>query len=398
MEQITDARQMRGLEIAQNSRIEQIDLNLYKVPAQGGSGTYTVNFGEHEPTCDCPDCQTRGIKCKHQWAVEYFIKLEKGEFENMTTTKVIKITYPQNWPAYNRAQTSEIRMFDNLLKDLVQGIEEPLNEGRGRPSLSLRETLFCVIQKVYSQLSQRRAHTLYKNAQEKQQIGHAPHFNAIGKLLNREDITPILHDLLTLSALPLRSVETHFAIDSSGFRTTQFNEYCRYKHHTRSEHKWVKAHILIGTKTNVVVGAKMTADNTGDSKELTALVKKANENGFRIDELSADKAYASKENYKAIDDLGGVPYIPFRSNMTGKSYSGSTLWKKMYHYFKFNQEEFMQHYHRRSNVETVFHMVKMKFGDKLKSKNRIAQENELLCKFIAHNICVLIQEMYELGL
>ena len=42
-------------------------------------------------------------------------------------------------------------------------------------------------------------------------------------------------------------------------------------------------------------------------------------------------------------------------------------------------------------------MVKAKFGEKLKSKNFTAQKNELLCKFIAHNIVVLIHEMYELG-
>lgn len=58
----------------------------------------------------------------------------------------------------------------------------------------------------------------------------------------------------------------------------------------------------------------------------------------------------------------------------------------------------MKHYHKRSNVESAFNMVKMKFGDKLKSKNRLAQQNELLCKFIAHNIVVLIHEMYELGI
>ncbi|GBE17691.1 hypothetical protein BMS3Abin16_00279 [archaeon BMS3Abin16] len=43
-------------------------------------------------------------------------------------------------------------------------------------------------------------------------------------------------------------------------------------------------------------------------------------------------------------------------------------------------------------------MMKMKFGDKLKSKNFIAQKNELLCKAIAHNIVVLIHEMHELGI
>jgi hypothetical protein len=43
-------------------------------------------------------------------------------------------------------------------------------------------------------------------------------------------------------------------------------------------------------------------------------------------------------------------------------------------------------------------MLKTKFGDKLKSKNFIAQKNELLCKAIAHNIVVLIHEMHELGI
>ncbi len=70
----------------------------------------------------------------------------------------------------------------------------------------------------------------------------------------------------------------------------------------------------------------------------------------------------------------------------------------MFHYFQFNREEFLQHYHQRSNVESTFNMIKMKFGDKLKSKKFVAQRNELLCKFIAHNIVVLIHEIHELNI
>ncbi len=70
----------------------------------------------------------------------------------------------------------------------------------------------------------------------------------------------------------------------------------------------------------------------------------------------------------------------------------------MYHYFKLNEAEFREHYHVRSNVETTFHMIKTKFGDKLKSKTFTSQKNELLCKVIAHNIVVLIHEMFELGI
>jgi len=64
-------------------------------------------------------------------------------------------------------------------------------------------------------------------------------------------------------------------------------------------------------------------------------------------------------------------------------------------YFRDNQKEFMESYHRRSNVETTFSMIKMRLGEPLKSKNYVAQRNELMLKFISHNICGLIQEMYN---
>ena len=70
----------------------------------------------------------------------------------------------------------------------------------------------------------------------------------------------------------------------------------------------------------------------------------------------------------------------------------------MYHYFMYKHEEFLKHYHKRSNVETCFHMIKTKFKDNLRSKTQTAQINELLCKILAHNICVVIQEINELGL
>lgn len=58
----------------------------------------------------------------------------------------------------------------------------------------------------------------------------------------------------------------------------------------------------------------------------------------------------------------------------------------------------MQYYHKRSNVETTFMMIKTKFGDSLRSKTTRAMINEALCKVLCHNICCLINAMYELGL
>lgn len=95
--------------------------------------------------------------------------------------------------------------------------------------------------------------------------------------------------------------------------------------------------------------------------------------------------------------IDGTPYIPFKKNATGKA-GKSALWRKTFHYFQLHKEEFMEHYHKRSNAETVFSMMKRKFGHHLYSKSEVGQVNEILCKASAHNICVLIQEYFEMDI
>ena len=389
-------RQIEGLKIARNGMVSETSKG-WKVQSQHGTGSYLVyKEGMAITKCTCPDNELRDIKCKHQWAVDFFLQKDTDSQGNVTVTKTVKITYPQDWKAYNNAQTSELELFDTLLKDLVAGIEEPPRT-RGRPRLSLKETAFCAIEKVYYGLSQRRAHTLYRNSEENERISHVPHFNAIGKLLNRKDITPTLQRLLTVTALPLKGFETTFSPDSSGFRTSQFSQYAVEKYGTLHEHRWVKAHIFIGTKTNIIVSARITDEKGADCPQFEPMVMEAHDNGFTIEEIPADMGYSSRDNYNLATSIGAQAYIPFKSNSTGKA-RGSYTWTKMYHYFMLHRDEFMEHYHQRSNVESAFNMVKAKFGDKLKSKNWTAQQNELLCKLICHNIVVLIHEMFELGI
>jgi transposase len=78
--------------------------------------------------------------------------------------------------------------------------------------------------------------------------------------------------------------------------------------------------------------------------------------------------------------------------------SSNDPWDNLYHYYHLHRETFLQHYHRRSLVESTFMMLKAKFGATVRSKGEVAQVNELLCKVLCHNICVLMQSMFELGI
>ena len=386
-----EMRQIRGLEIARQKQIKPMKDGGWRVPSQSQEGFYRVS---EDFNCTCPDSQMHKITCKHAYAVRYYLKTEIDTPQGKVV-KEKRLSAPQAWGAYRRAQTSEVKMFDELLSDLVESIEEPAQD-MGRPRVPLKSAVYCAVQKVYSQLSSRRAFSLYKHAESREQIGAAPSYNVVNVAMNRADLTPVLHELITLSALPLKAVETDFAIDSSGYRTDSFGQYCEEKYKIGRQHRWVKAHICTGVKTNIITAAEITDEHGGDSPQFAPLVAATAQGGFNMREVSADKAYSSRDNYQAVQDVGGRAYIPFKSNATGKSL-GSRLWRKMFLYFQLNQDEFYQHYHKRSNVESTNSMVKAKFGDRIRSKNPTAQENELLCKFIAHNIVVLIHESFELG-
>lgn len=116
-----------------------------------------------------------------------------------------------------------------------------------------------------------------------------------------------------------------------------------------------------------------------------------------MSQVSADKAYLSSDNLQVVADHDAQPFIAFKANST-TSKSHSAIWRRVFHFYSYNQSRFMQCYHKRSNVETTFHMIKSKFGDSLRSKTKTAQINEALCKILAHNVCCLIQSMFELNI
>jgi len=374
--------------------INEVKSGVYTVKAQGGYGLYKVeDTGEWK--CNCPDFVTRGGQCKHILATRYHLEVQRETLDG-THTEKIPIFSKQAWSAYNQAQVMEGELFEKLLRELCDTIQEPVRQGAGRPSISLADQVFCAVMKSYTMMSSRRAHTFLRNAEGHGNLIHAPHFNQVSKTLLKRQVTSILQDLIKQSAIPLASIENDFAIDSSGFSTSKFSSYHGAKHHVKKQHEWIKGHICTGVTTNIVTDAIVTQGNGADSPQFVSLVSGTAE-GFTIAELSADMAYSSKRNHEIVKEVGGRALIPFKKNATGRA-RGSPVWKKAYHHFQLHRDEFEAMYHKRSNVETTFGAIKAKFGEHLKSKKWVAQGNELLCKILAYNITVLIHEMYVSGI
>jgi len=317
------------------------------------------------------------------------------DFHYETKLKTLKKTYPQNWPAYNNAQTHEFEMLQDILIELIDLAIAPHDTcKRGRPYADLRDMIFCCVMRSYYVKACRRSVSFLKDAVGKGYISKVPCFNTILNYYRTEAMTPILKHLIQESARPLSQFEQDFMSDSSGFSTSMYGRWLNDR--TQSEvtrRMYKKAHVFSGRISNIIAAVEVTPGYSADSPQFSKLIGITARN-FQIREVSADKAYSSRRNLAIAASLGAIPFIPFREGSTSKP-RGCQIWSTMKKFYDENRDYFMLHYHKRSNAETVFSMMKKKYDHKLKSRSDVGQINEILCKALVHNICVLIEEYYE---
>jgi transposase len=252
-----------------------------------------------------------------------------------------------------------------------------------------------MVLKVYVAMSARRATTDLEASAEAGHMGKAPRYNTLFDAFQKPEMTTLLTKLIEQSAEPLASVETAFAVDSTGFGTAIYRRWYDQKYGREvKEHTWLKAHAMIGTSTNIITAVRVTDSSGADSPQLPGLVE-ATKRRFEMAEVSADKAYLGHENLAAIESAGASPFIPFKINSQD---DGSPAWRKMRAVFMFQREEFLAAYGKRSAIESTFSAVKRKFGQSVRSKTFTAQVNEILCKVLCHNLSCLVMAMHKLGI
>lgn len=302
----------------------------------------------------------------------------------------------RKWTAYNAAQSEEKTRFVALLADLCNTVPQPPQFGKGRPRLPLSDMLFASVFKVYVGFSSRRFTSDLRDAFVDGLIDSTPHFNSVSRYLSDPQLTDVLKELITASSLPLKAIENDFAVDSSGFSTCRYVRWFNKKYGRETDNRaWVKVHLMCGVNTKIVTAVDISGWTAHDTNYFVPLVERTAAH-FPIREVSGDKAYLSRKNLNAVEAVGGMPFIPFKSNTVEPTEAGA--WARMYHLFMYRREEYMAHYHKRSNIETAFSMIKGKFGSALRSKSDTGQINEALCKVLAHNICVLIHAMHALNI
>lgn len=308
-------------------------------------------------------------------------------------------TYAQDWPAYDAAKTNENVLFKQLLADLLLlAVENDVPASTGRRGFDTRTKIFSMCIKEYHKSDLRKTESILKESTHLNVIGKVPSYKSIDNFFNDHRLNKLLDRLILITALPLALVEKTGAMDSTGMSVHKYESWQQHKWGTKTERTkcFRKLHAVVGTTTNIFISADVTLKTVSDVTMLPSVVAD-HPRYFAMEDFVADKAYSSRTAMKFLHDLGLNPFIPVRRGSSSAP-KGSLIWQEMFHFARDYPEEFNAHYHQRSNVETTFHMLKMRFGDYLMTKNFVANQNEIKVRVLSHNLCVLIQEAAERGI
>ena len=320
-----------------------------------------------------------------------------GEDGSVTETVTLKRkTYPRPWRQVNAAAVHEREYVERLLAALCAGIPQPARKaGPGRKPLPIADLVFACVLKVYLAMSNRRAQSDLRDSAARGNVGRVGHFNSISDFLAEPSSTEILTSLVEQSAAPLAAIENgQYAIDSTGYSTVSWDRWFDQKHgKLNARHEWVKLHAMVGTVTHAITSARVTSE--GDCPQLPALLANTMKH-HSVTEISADKAYSSVENHNVLESFGVEAFIPFKVNAVVNP--KAPVWSRHLVEFQLNQERFLAHYHRRSNSETVFSMIKARFGASVASRLPTARANETLARCIAHNLVCVTRAIFTAGL
>jgi len=306
--------------------------------------------------------------------------------------------YPQDWPLYDLANRREKLMFLQIIKAAVEQLSLKYNyKGNGRPPAYYGDIVKSLLIKAYHNYSSWRTESELKIAKAMGIIDNYPKRATINKYMQDRKITAMLQDLLKMIAQPLATIETSFAVDATGISKKYGNTTWMKIRHTPEEEKkrrdYAKLHIVTGCKTNIICAAKITKGTSHESPFFQPLMQETAKN-FKPKNVCADMGYLSRSNVKFVRyKLKALPWMPPKKNIRVYTKARLGAWNAMFYIFQEHQAFFAEHYHQRSNVEATFSALKRKFGDFCRCKQETTQENEILCKLVCFNVCVLAETL-----
>ena len=150
-----------------------------------------------------------------------------------------------------------------------------------------------------------------------------------------------------------------------------------------------KVHLAVCSDMLFIMNWRITKGKRNDSPFFAVLIKPFKWLGIVL----GDKGYSSRKNFQLAADKRGCAFIPFKKGATASPKS-HPAWKAAFWIWNNLNSLYQNIYHQRSKIESVFHALKERYGDKLFAKGAYRRRKEMALRFIAYNVRLIIFYKY----
>ncbi len=274
-------------------------------------------------------------------------------------------------------------LYTKQVIDVVKQLPSPWKPKKaGRNGHDPREVATgCILKVGFNQTYDGIEAYLKESETFKNSFDDLPGHTVIHRGMSKLSI-PYIRNVTNQAVNFLRRKGMNIAVDSTGFRTG--NSSIWYDIHIRrknTKRDCIKLHISMHVDTGIIHWFTITSSKRHDSPEFNTLLKHLPDLG----DVYGDKGYSSRKNCQIVADKQGIPYLHFKDNATNKA-KGKPAWIISIRAYKKDTEKWLDTYHARSIVESVFSSIKRRWGSFLRSRKRWMQKKELSLKVLSYNI------------